>query len=266
MKHLEVTLPLICRVLIKALHFKGLYFLGICGEETTLEGLNKQIEEPNFNPQEGAESEIEVYENDIDMYLKLFCKENGINNIKEESQSVWNAALMYIKRHVFNNSSVLKMSTPLINYNNNNYNNQYSNLNKSNCNRYNIDLVNSVCNYYIYICNLYNKGVTISGFSKLTGISEETIYQWGRDDNKLSTSGLKIYQKLSQEYENSLESKLWSNKNPVAHMAIANKRFGWNISDSGKEYRPNRALSASELPKLDSQNDKIEVHNSANID
>lgn len=265
-KHLEVTLPLICRVLIKALHFKGLYFLGICGEETTLEGLNKQIEEPNFNPQEGTESEIEIYENDIDMFLNLFCEENGINNIKEESQSVWNAALIYIKRHVFNDKKNLKINYKLYGYHNNNYNNNYKNINQSTCNAYDIDKIIYICDYYIYICNLYNKGVTISGFSKLTGISEETIYQWGRDDNKLSTSGLKIYQKLAQEYENSLESKLWSNKNPVAHMAIANKRFGWNISDSGKEYRPNRALSASELPKLGSQNDKIEVHNSENID
>lgn len=257
-KHLEVTLPLICRVLIKTLHFKGLYFLEICGEETTLEGLNKQIEEPNFNPQEGTESEIEIYENDIDMYLKLFCEENGINNIKEESQSVWNAALMYIKRRVFNTPDTLKSHVNIINNNS---------IMDSNYNAYNYDLVLSVCNYYIYICNVYNKGVTISGFSKLTGIGEETIYDWGREDSrKLSTKSSEIYKKLSTEYENSLESKLWSNKNPVAHMAIANKRFGWNISDSGKEYRPNRALSASELPKLDSQNDKIEVHNSVNID
>ena len=196
------------------------------------------------------EQTVEVFENDIDMYLKLFCEEQGIEDMRTAPQAVWNASLMYIKRHVFNNKSVLKISTPLINYNNNNYNNQYSNLNNSNCNAYNIDVVNSICNYYIYICNLYNKGVTISGFSKLTGISEEAIYEWGRSENKLSTSGLKIYQKLNAEYENSLESKLWSNKNPVAHMAIANKRFGWNLPGVSREQTSSRALSASELPKL----------------
>ena len=196
------------------------------------------------------EQSVEVFENDIDMYLKLFCEEQGIEDMRSAPQAVWNASLMYIKRHVFNNKSVLKISTPLINYNNNNYNNQYSNLNNSNCNAYNIDLVNSICNYYIYICNLYNKGVTISGFSKLTGISEETIYEWGRNENKLSTSGLKIYQKLNAEYENSLESKLWSNKNPVAHMAIANKRFGWNLPGVSKEHTEKQALSAAELPIL----------------
>ena len=56
---------------------------------------------------QGTENAIEVFENDIQMYLTMFCEENGIEDMKKESQSVWNAALMYIKRHVFNNNSVL---------------------------------------------------------------------------------------------------------------------------------------------------------------
>ena len=57
---------------------------------------------------------------------------------------------------------------------------------------------------------MYDKGVTISGFSKLTGISEETIYDWGRDESrKLSTSSSDVYKKLSAEYEASAEAKLW---------------------------------------------------------
>lgn len=197
-----------------------------------------------------AEQTVEVFENDIDLYLKLFCEEQNINDLKAESQSVWNAALMYVKRHVFPTSSTLKISKPLEGYNNNNYNNQYSNLNNCNCNAYNIELVNSVCDYYIYICNLYNKGVTISGFSKLTGIGESTIQEWGNDTRKLSTSSTDIYKKLSREYENSAESKLWGNKNPVAVMAILNKRFGWNLPGVSKERTSERALTASELPKL----------------
>lgn len=199
------------------------------------------------------EQTIEVFENDIALYIKLFCEEQGIDNMRTASQSVWNAALMYIKRHVFNVPGILKMSKPLEGYINNNYNNQYSNVNLSNCNAYDIDKVNNICDYYIYICNMYDKGVTIAGFSKLTGISETVIYEWGREERELSTSGSLIYKKLSTEYENSLESKLWSNKNPVAHMAIANKRFGWNLPGVSKEQTSKRALSAAELPRLDSK-------------
>lgn len=196
------------------------------------------------------EQTTEVFENDIALYLRMFCEEQGIEDMRAAPQSVWNAALMYIKRHVFNTPDVLKSSKPLSGYSNNNYNNQYSNLNSSNCNSYNIELVDSICNYYIYICNLYNKGVTISGFSKLTGISETVIYEWGREERTLSTSSSSIYKKLSSEYENSAEAKLWGNKNPVAVMAILNKRFGWNLPGVSKEQTSKRALSAAELPKL----------------
>lgn len=181
------------------------------------------------------EQTTEVFENDIALYLSMFCEEQNIEDMRQAPQSVWNAALMYIKRHVFNVPGILKMTKPLKGYINNNYNNQYSNVNLSNCNAYDIDKVNDICDYYIYICNMYDKGVTIAGFSKLTGISETVIYEWGREERELSKSSSLIYKKLSTEYENSLESKLWSNKNPVAHMAIANKRFGWNLPGVSKE-------------------------------
>lgn len=195
--------------------------------------------------------DVEVFDNSIAAYLKMFCEEQGIEYMSKESQSKWNAAMMYIKRHVFNDSSILKMSKPLEGYINNNYTDNRSNVNSSNCNAYDIDKVNSICDYYIYICNMYDKGVTISGFSKLTGITEETIYDWGREDSRsLSSSSSAIYKKLHSEYENSLESKLWSNKNPVAHMAIANRRFGWNMPGVREERSKQRVLTVDELPRL----------------
>lgn len=189
--------------------------------------------------------QVEVFDNKIHEALSMFCEEQGIKDIRKESQSVWNAALMYIKRYVFSTPDVLKRNKPL-----EGYSNQYNNLNNTNCNSYDIDLVNSVCDYYIYICNLYDKGVTITGFCKLTGISETVIYEWGHDDRKLSHSSSEIYKKLSREYENSAESKLWGNKNPVAVMAILNKRFGWNLPGVSKEQSSRQALTADKLPDL----------------
>ena len=51
---------------------------------------------------------VEVFKTDIDTYLHLFCEEQGIQDMKKESQSVWNGALRYIRRHVFSNKDVLK--------------------------------------------------------------------------------------------------------------------------------------------------------------
>ena len=196
------------------------------------------------------EQTIEVFENDIQMYLTMFCEENGIEDLKKESQSVWNAALMYIKRHVFNNNSVLKSSTPLSGYNNNNYNNQYSNLNNSNCNRYNIDTVNGICDYYIYMCYVYNKSISIQSFSRLTGINQDTIFDWGKNINKLSSSGCEIYKKLSIERESAWVAKLESMNHPTAIAILLNKQYGYNLPGVSKEQANKHALTADELPKL----------------
>lgn len=201
------------------------------------------------------EHAAEVFENDIAMYLQMFCDEQGIEDMSKESQSRWNAAMMYIRRHVFSDNSILKMSKPLEGYINNNYNDNRNNVNYSNCNAYDIDKVNIVCDYYIYLCYMYDKEISIMGFSKLTGINQDTIHDWGNNINKLSTSGCDIYKKLLTEREESLVNKLASNKNPVAVIAILNKHFGYNMPGVRQENERRMVLPMNELPKLSLSDD-----------
>jgi hypothetical protein len=49
----------------------------------------------------GTEPKIEVFENDIALYLHMFQEEQNIEDLRTVPQSVWNACLMYIQRHVF---------------------------------------------------------------------------------------------------------------------------------------------------------------------
>lgn len=213
------------------------------------------------------ENTIDIFENDIQLYLSMFCEENGIEDMKKESQSVWNAALMYIKRHVFNNNSVLKSSTPLSGYNNNNYNNQYSNLNNSNCNSYNIDMVNSICDYYIYLCMMYDKEVSVIGFCNLTGISQDCIYAWANNTRELSTSGNEVYKKLNQFREESLSNKLVTGKqNPVGILGVLNRHYQWNMPGVSREQANKTALTAAELPKLsENRPDPMQIEQKDNI-
>jgi hypothetical protein len=51
---------------------------------------------------------FEVYANDIELYIKIFCEDQGIEDLRKESQSVWNACLMYVQRHVFPDRQALK--------------------------------------------------------------------------------------------------------------------------------------------------------------
>ena len=207
----------------------------------------------------------EVFENDIELYLKLFCEERNIENMAEQSQSVWNAALMYIKKHVFNDKSILKSSKPLDGYVNNNYNNHHAKLNNSNCNAYDYDKVNNICDYYIYLCMLYNKEVSAIGFSLLTGIDNITISAWKNGDRKLSKTSKEIGEKIYSFREESLSNKLaTANKNPVGILAILNRHYQWNMPGVRDQSQNKQALTAAELPKLGDGVTKQIAENSVN--
>lgn len=191
--------------------------------------------------QETANS-IDVFENDIDLYLHEFCEINRIDDLKKESQAVWNGCMMYIQRKVFGDKSILKLNNNI----------QHDNcIMDSNYNMYNYDLLYSILEYYIYICNLHSKEVSSMGFSKLTGITNEIISMWGNNNNKLSNKGFKIYKKLQQEREESLSNKLADGRqNPVGVLAILNRHYQWNLPGVSKETTNNNRLTAAELPKL----------------
>ena len=207
----------------------------------------------------------EIFENDIDFYFNEFCKIENIEDMKKEPQPTFYAALMYVCKHCFKGTDRLRLKNAFPNYHNNNYNNQYSNLNNSNCNAYNYIYLDSIADYYIYICNKYNKICTISGYSKLTGISESVISSWGNkrlQADRLSTSAICLYEKLIGEYESSGESRLWSNKNPVGQLAVMNRRFGWNLPGVSRETSSRQALTAVDIRQMltsDRNNPAIET-------
>lgn len=198
----------------------------------------------DFERVEHTETTIEIFENDIEMYLRMFQEEQDIEDLRTVPQSVWNGALRYIYNHVFkHNSDILKSH---INYNINNNNIP------SNCNMYNYDLLLEIADYYIYnMCMVNNKEVSILGFITLTGIDESVIYDWGNNNNKLSSSASKIYKKLSQMREESLSNKLADGKqNPVGVIAMLNRHYGWASPYTSDSNRQKQSLTAAELPKL----------------
>lgn len=190
---------------------------------------------------EQNESIIDIFENDIEYYLQEFIEKQDIEDMKKESQSVWNACLMYIQKNVFNNKAVLKAD---------NIHNTDC-IMSSNFNMFNYDLLYNILEYYIYLCNIYSKEISSMGYSKLLGISNEIISMWGNNNNKLSTKGFEIYKKLHEEREESLSNKLADgNKNPVGLLAILNRHYQWNLPGVSKEQANKGALTAAELPKL----------------
>lgn len=189
----------------------------------------------------------QVYENDMELYLSQFCKDQKIEDIRQESQSVWNAALMYIKRHAFNEPDCLKSKEM---HNIDGFLGGYSNYNA-----YNYDLVNRICDYYIYMCMMYDKEVSAIGFSLLTGIDRYTIATWRDEGTKSSPLSSDIGKKISDFREESLSAKLATAKrNPVGILAILNRHYGWNLPGVSREQQNHKqALTASDLPQLGGQ-------------
>ncbi len=189
---------------------------------------------------------IEIYENNISLYLDKYIKERNIKDMCKETQGKWNAALMYIKKYVFQDKSNL-MST----------------VNKSMYDEYKI---NSICDIYINLCYEYDKEISINGFSFLTGIHIDTIYSWGKEEYRGSVyydkygmkigniSGWKIthpneeyieqsgslcseiYKKLVRNNEESLNDMLISGgRNPMKILPALNRRHNWNMPGSNRE-------------------------------
>lgn len=186
----------------------------------------------------------EVFQNDIELYLSQFCQEHNIEDMTKEPQSRWNAALMYINKYVFSDKSILKLNK---NINKNNTNCIMDN----NFNMYDYDKVEYILYIYYYLCAMYDKECSIIGFSLLTGINRDTIYDWGTKDRKLSTKSFDLAEKLRIFREESLSNKLATgNKNPVGILAILNRHFAWNLPGVSRESSAKVIKTAADLPQL----------------
>lgn len=170
-----------------------------------------------------TESGIEVYEDKISEYLDQYIADHDIVDMHKEPQSRWNAALLYINKYLFKtHKDYLKLKP----YTSGNlkYNNTTNN------NAYDLDKINNICDIYINLCYEYDKEISILGFSKLTGINQDTFYDWGDGSSRPGSSACDIYKKLTQEREESLSNMLISGKrNPVGLLGALNRHYGWNM-------------------------------------
>lgn len=155
---------------------------------------------------------VDVFENEISLYLQQYIDERGIDDMRKEPQSRWNAALIYINKYLFGaNRDKLIIDSRV-------------------SNAYNIELINEICDVYITLCYEYDKEISIIGFSKLTGINQDTFYSWGNNETQVASGASEIYKKLNSEREESLSNKLISGgSNPMKILPALNRHYGWNM-------------------------------------
>ena len=95
---------------------------------------------------------------------------------------------------------------------------------------------------------MYDKEVSIMGFSKLSGIDTDTINSWGNNECQISSESSVIYKKLSKEREESLSGMLISGKrNPVGILGALNRHYQWNMP--GVSNRDNNKALNKQTPE-----------------
>jgi hypothetical protein len=194
----------------------------------------------------------DTFRGDLELYLQMFCEEHNINDMTNESQLRWNAALMYIRSHVFPDRKLLKSNKNIKRENSNG-------IMDSNYNAYDYDLLNDICDYYIYLCMVNSKDVSVNGFCYLTGINLDSIYGWKNGETRLSNRSSEIFQKLDKNREECWVGKLASMKHPTAMAILLNKHYEYNLPGVSKEGANKQSLTASQLPKLGGNRTQFQI-------
>ena len=167
-------------------------------------------------------SDAEYLKHKIDSAITEFCEEYEIENLVKESQNRFNACLRYIYNHVFkasNKYSLDNRSKTLLDINN-------------------IKLVYEILSYYIYLCDLYSKAISINGFSVMSGIDRTIIYDWFNGVNRLNSGYSDIFKTLDAERERSLADLLISGNRPnIGILAVLNHEKGWNLPGASREVK-----------------------------
>lgn len=109
-----------------------------------------------------ANNEIDIFEDEIDLYLDEYIESRGLDRNKIPS-SQWAAAMMYINAHTFKNGDLLRQRNTI--------NNE----------PYDLDAVLALLNKYCFLCADYCQRICIDHFCLLSGITRATINYWAND-------------------------------------------------------------------------------------
>lgn len=183
---------------------------------------------------------IEIFDNDFEMAISDACTKFGIDDLVKEGQARWKAVMHFVGKKVFPDTKVLKDKNTVW---------LEGNSIPTNNNRYDYNILNILCDYYINLSRQYNKLISTVAFSEFINIPTTTIDLW--KDAEPSTTSFKIWKKLQGNREDSLKDKAVDSGNVMGVFQVGRREYQWDMPGVSKEQTSKRALSASELPRLD---------------
>ena len=198
---------------------------------------------------------VEVYENSIEAALfEVFreFRDDGDDatpgeiraDILNAPQSVFNAALYKVGRRCFHTPDGRRVLL------------DRAELGKSN--RYDYAILRDLADFFIYLCGVYAKECTPTGFCNMTGISYDIFNDWinSGDGGKVTPGGFHVAKMIITARENSLSDMLVSGRrNPVGVLGVLNHHYSWNLPGVSREIGRRAALPSADLPRLMSADD-----------
>lgn len=172
------------------------------------------------------EKTLNQIDNLLNVYLSKIDPELNYNNLVKIKTTTFKDALYFVYTQLFKpDKPQLYDVKTIIDYND-------------------FNILDSLCNKYLSICNAYNKHLGIDGFITLIGISDNLIDRWSNDPTCLQYG---IVKKIRVKTRNSFEESLQDTD--LGRMAIAN-----NSVTMGLNYGYNAALQAAAgaAPKIES--------------
>lgn len=106
----------------------------------------------------------------------------------------------------------------------------------SNNNSLRRDIINDLSDMYISLSFAFNQIPSIYSFTRMMGISRETLYSWsGNTNNMQASEGNDITKKIHEASEYALTGRLTDGRqNPVGVLGVLNHFHGWNESADNK--------------------------------
>lgn len=191
----------------------------------------------------------QIYEDDIQRAIDNACIDLGIEDLKKEGQRPWKAVMTYVGKHLFPDTNVLK-DRRLYSVDDNSI--------PSNFNRYDRDVINILCDEYIYISNKYNKLVSTIAFSNMLNIPTTTLDLWAGDEP--SSTSFKVWKKLQTSRKDCITDRAYDSNSPVGTMFVGNNEFGMNQPGIGDAATQRKELTANDVRALLAQKNGSELH------
>nr|DAJ94536.1 MAG TPA: DNA-packaging protein [Bacteriophage sp.] len=222
-----------------------------------------------------TEELLKNFEEETHSLLLTFCEKYKFESPMDMKQNTFEAAMSYAGDQIF-----LKSDDVTLKYNR-----------QTIIDTDNAPLIEYILDRYEQICTIYNKEVTLQGFSKYTKIGRQTMYNWlngecktkiyiDTDGNVIhdiqewklnnrgeyreiaSTAHLDIMKKIKEMDEHSLANISIGDRNNTGAAMKLNTKFGWNApngrsaEDNNKPHQTaqqiaDRHKAALELPEME---------------